>query len=195
MAAVAVAPTAEAGAVRAPGPAVLAILAAVGVAAGASSIAFALSNDSIGAEVGEPLVIASVFTWTTVAYILCGLLAWWRRPRSRFGPLMVWTGFVIYLDTLGWTTTDVSYSVGQAVDKVPPVLLIYAFLAFPSGRLSRPLDRTLVAGAFAVAIVLQLVRMVVGDFGPNNLLGYLPNADVHEAMRKVQLVTLSVCCL
>src|SRR5262245_46198898 len=105
MAAVAVAPTAEAGAVRAPGPAVLAVLAAVGVAAGASSIAFALSNDAIGAEVGEPLVIASVFTWTTVAYILCGLLAWWRRPRSRFGPLMVGTGFVLYLDTLAWTTT------------------------------------------------------------------------------------------
>src|SRR5262245_31794628 len=142
MAAVAVAPTAEA-AVSAPGRVVLAVLAVVGLAAGASSLAFALSNDSIGAELGEPLVIASLFTWTSVAYIQCGLLRWGRRPLSRFGPLMVGTGFVCYLNTLAWTTTDVSYSVGQAVDKLPPVLFIFVFLAFPSGRLSGLLDRTL----------------------------------------------------
>ena len=33
-------------------------------------------------ELGEPLVIAALWTWTTLAYILGGLLAWWRRRRA-----------------------------------------------------------------------------------------------------------------
>src|SRR4051812_27922029 len=64
-------------------------LARLGVAAGAPSVAFALTNDTIGAELGAPLVIAGLWAWTTVAYILGGMFAWWRRPGSRIGPLMI----------------------------------------------------------------------------------------------------------
>ena len=104
-----------------PGPraAVLWTLALVGIAAGISSVAFALTNDTIGAELGAPLVIAALWAWTTVAYILCGMFAWWRRPASRIGPLMIVSGFVCYVVTLSWTTSDIPYTTGQAFDKLP----------------------------------------------------------------------------
>ncbi len=180
---------------RAPRAPLLWAIALFGCAAGASSLAFALTNDAIGDELGEPLVIASLWSWTTVAYILGGLLAWSRRPDSRLGPLMIGAGAVCFLVTLSWTSNDVSYTVGQALDKLPAVLFLYVFLAFPSGRLSRRFEKLLVATAFATAILLELVRMVVGDYGPHNLLGFAPHPDAFELVRNVQLLVLSGCCL
>ena len=50
---------------RAPRAPLLWAIALFGCAAGASSLAFALTNDAIGDELGEPLVIASLWSWTT----------------------------------------------------------------------------------------------------------------------------------
>ena len=189
------APAADPEIAHAPSPSALWAIALLGFAAGASSLVFALTNDTIGGELGEPLVIASLWSWTTLAYVLCGALAWWRRPRSRFGPLMIGTGFVCYLVTLSWTTSDVSYTIGQAVDKLPPVLFLFVFLAFPSGRLTGRFERALIAAAFLTAFGLEFVRMVVGDYGTHNLLGFAPDSGVYDAVRKVQLVALSAFCL
>ena len=59
-----------------------------GLAAASASVTFALTNDAIGSELGEPLVIALLAVWITIAYVFGGLIAWSRRPASRFGPLM-----------------------------------------------------------------------------------------------------------
>jgi signal transduction histidine kinase len=182
-------------AARAPRRSVLWAIGLVGCAGGASSIAFALTNDAIGAELGEPLVIASLFCWTTLAYLLGGLLAWAQRPESRFGPLMVGAGVVCFLVTLSWTSSDVSYSVGQALDKLPAVVFLHVFLAFPSGRLHGRVEKILVAGAYATAVVLELVRMLIGDYGPHNLLGVAVYPGAFEIVRDVQLFVISGCCL
>jgi signal transduction histidine kinase len=174
---------------------VLWAIAFAGCAAGASSIAFALKNDAIGAELGEPLVIASLFCWTTLAYVLGGLLAWDQRPASRFGPLMVGAGVVCFLVTLSWTSSDFPYSVGQALDKLPAVVFLHVFLAFPSGRLSGRFEKILVAVAYVTAIALELVRMLIGDYGPHNLLGLALHPGAFEVVRDVQLLVLSGCCL
>ena len=170
-------------------------LALVGIAAGVSSVAFALTNDTIGAELGAPLVIAALWAWTTVAYILCGMFAWWRRPASRIGPLMIVSGFVCYVVTLSWTTSDIPYTTGQAFDKLPWVAFLLVFLAFPNGRLTGRFERILVVTAFVIALGLELVRMVIGDYGPNNLLGFATHRDLFVVVRRFQLIALSVCCL
>jgi signal transduction histidine kinase len=174
---------------------VLWTLALLGVAAGVSSVAFAVANDTIGEELGAPLVIAALWAWTTVAYILCGMFAWWRRPASRIGPLMIVSGFVCYLVTLSWTTSDIPYTAGQAFDKLPWVAFLLVFLAFPTGRLNGRYERSLVVAAFAIALGLELVRMIVGDYGPNNLLGFARHPDLFVAVRRFQLIALAVCCL
>jgi signal transduction histidine kinase len=109
--------------------------------------------------------------------------------------LLIVAGFVNFLSTLSWSTRDVLYTLGQALDLLPPVLFLHVFLAFPDGRLKGRFVRSFVATAYVVAIALELVRMSAGDFGPHNLLHLYSNARVEDVAWKVQLLTVSACCL
>lgn len=166
-----------------------------GLAVSAVSVTLALTNDAIGAELGEPLVIALLAVWITIAYAFGGLIAWSRRPASRFGPLMIAAGFLMAVTTLSWSTNDVAYTVGQAVDLVVPVVFLHVFLAFPDGRLHGQFERVLVGVGYVTAIVLELVRMLLGGFGPHNLLEVTVNPGAAEWVRHVQLLTVSAISL
>lgn len=170
-------------------------IALAGCAAAAYSFVSALQNPAVHAELGEPLVIALLSNWLTVSYVLCGLLAWARRPDSRFGPLMVAAGFANFISTLSWTTNDLTFTLGQALDLLPPVILMHVFLAFPTGHLRGKLERALVAGAYVAAVLLQLVRMAFGGFGQNNLLEILAHEDAALLSLRVALLTVSAFCL
>ncbi|MGH2780606.1 MAG: hypothetical protein ACRDLA_04145 [Thermoleophilaceae bacterium] len=137
-----------------------------GCAVAAISLSLALTNPAIGPELGEPLVIALLADWITIAYIFGGLVAWSRRPASRFGPLMIVAGFLMFLITLTWSENDVAYTVGQALDVVVPVLFLHVFLAFPEGRLHGRLERMLVAVGYVVAITLSWLECRWAASGP-----------------------------
>jgi signal transduction histidine kinase len=176
-------------------PAVLGLIALAGAAAAGCSLVLALTNETIGHDVGEPLVIALLSVWVTMTYILCGLLAWWHRPASRFGPLMIAAGFANFLSSLSWATNDLVFTFGQALDLLPPVLFLHVFLAFPSGRLQGRFERALVLTAYVTAIGLELVRMTFGYFGPHNLLEITENAQAAQAATRIQLALVSAYCL
>jgi hypothetical protein len=154
-----------------------------------------LTNESIGAELGEPLVIAVLADWITLSYVLGGIVVWWCRPDSRLGSLMVVAGFVSFLATLSWSSNDALFTVGQTLDVVAPVVFLHVFLAFPSGRLRGRFERLLVLISYVTAIGLELVRMLFGDFGPHNLLELAPNARATELLMQIQLVAISGFCL
>ena len=163
--------------------------------AAAYSITAALDNPLVGRDLGEPLVIALLANWITVSYILCGLFAWSRRPESRFGPLMVAAGFANFVSTLSWTTNDLTFTFGQALDLVPPVIFMHVFLAFPSGRLRGPFERAFVLSAYVAAIVLQVIRMGLGGFGPENLLEISANQSPSLLWLRIALLTMCGFCL
>ncbi len=175
-------------------PAILAVAVAGGFVA-AVALALAMTNEAIGGELGEPLVIALLADWITVAYVFGGLVAWVRRPTSRLGPLMIVAGFVMFVTTLSWSENDLAFTVGQSLDLVAPVIFLHVFLAFPDGRLHGRVEGALVVTAYAVAIVLELVRMSLGGFGPHNLLELTSRPGVEEVVRHIQLVTMSALCL
>jgi signal transduction histidine kinase len=154
-----------------------------------------MAGEGIGVELGEPLVIAVLTAFLTLSYVLCGLFVWRRRPASRFGPLMIAAGFVNFASTLVWARSDVPNTVGQAIDLVPPVLFLHAFLAFPDGRLAGRFVRVIVVTSYVTAISLQLVRMHFGEFGPHNLLEGHANPRVEAVVRPIQLTIVSVSCL
>jgi signal transduction histidine kinase len=173
----------------------LSAIGLAGVALSAVSLTLALTNDAIGVNLGEPLIIALLAVWITVAYVFGGLIAWSRRPASRFGLLMTVAGFLMFVTTLAWSTNDVTYTVGQAFDIVVPVLFLHVFLAFPDGRLHGRFERVLVGAGYMTALALELVRMVLGGFGPHNLLEVTANAGAAEVVRHVQLLTVSAICV
>ena len=109
---------------------------------------------------------------------------------------MIGAGFVCFLVTLSWTSSDVSYTVGQALDKLPAVVFLHVFLAFPTGRLSGRFERALVASR------LRDRHLGSSSSGwrsaitaPHNLLAFATEPGAFEVARDVQLLALSACCL
>jgi hypothetical protein len=147
---------------RAPRLSVLWVIALAGCAAPACSFALALGND----ELAEPGLRAALTAWITLPFIFGGLVAWWRRPDSRFGPLMVAAGLTMFLSSLQWASGTVPYTIGLAFDLFPAALLLHVFLAFPSGRLQRRLERVTVVAGYGAAVGLQLVKMLLGGPRP-----------------------------
>src|SRR5512132_2527576 len=108
---------------------------------------------------------------------------------------MIVAGFASCLTTLSWSDNDVLSTFGQALDLLAPVLFLHVFLAFPSGRLRNRFERVLVVAAYATAIGLELTRMLLGEFGPNNLLEVTSQPGLAARVRHVQLVAVSAYCL
>jgi len=167
----------------------VAAIAAAGCAAPARSVALALTSNDVD------LVQAGLLDWITVPYILAGLIAWWRRPESRLGLLMIAGGVASGLSALQLTHVDVLYTIGAAFDILPAALFLHVFLAFPEGRLRSRFERVLVGAAYTGAIGLQLVKLSLGAFGPRSLLEVSARPALASAAQHVQLLSLSAICV
>jgi signal transduction histidine kinase len=179
------------GVVRAPRASVLGAIAFAGLVAAGCSVLIALTSDHLR----EPGVHAGLQVWGILAFLLAGLVAWWRRPESRFGPLMVLAGAVWFLSSLSSATLAVPYTIGIAFDLLPAVVFLHVYLAFPSGRLERSFDRALVAVGYFTAFGLQIVGLTLGGFGADNLLEVASAPDAGLRLQRVQLVAISVLCV
>jgi signal transduction histidine kinase len=175
--------------VRRPQLWLLVAIAIAGCAAPARSVVIALTSDDV-----DP-VQAALLDWITVPYIVAGLIAWWRRPNSRLGLLMIAGGFASGLSALQLTHLDALETLGAAFDILPAALFLHVFLAFPDGRLRSQFERVLVGGAYASAIGLQLLKMSAGAFGAENLLEISARPALASATQHLQLLSLSAICL
>ena len=166
-------------------------LALAGCAAAALTFGVAFASD----HVSDALVDAALLDWIVLPYVLAGVVAWWRRPDSRFGPLMVAAGFGMFLSSLQWANWALPYTIGLAFDLLPAVLFIHVFLAFPGGRLEGRPERVLVAAGYFAAVGLQLVKMLLGGGAPDNLLGVVDELAAANTVEDVQLFALSAISL
>ena len=138
---------------------------------------------------------AALIGWIVLGYVISGAIAWWRRPDSRFGPLMVAAGFTFFLSILSWSNAAVPYTIGIFFDLVPASIYIHVYLAFPSGRLERRIERWVVTLAYAVALGPQLVGLLLGGFGPDDAIAVWDEPDAAYTLLKVQLSILAGLCL
>jgi signal transduction histidine kinase len=165
----------------------LSLLAAAGALVSALLIVLALN----GQDVDGPVLTAVLVCWLTIPYIAAGLVAWKRRPESRLGRLMVIVGFLTAINFLVWSANPALFSIGNALQFLPPALYLHLFLAFPRGNLPSRGDRWL-AGAAYGAIGLTLLRMIFGEGDSRNLLAWVDEPEVVAALRTLQRVTVSV---
>ena len=153
---------AEPGDARAPPrPIVVCGIALLGGAASAASFNLSLAGDYGRA----PYVHATIVAWITLSYVLCGLIAWWRRPDSQFGPLLIVAGFAPALSRLAHANNQALHTIGEGLRLLPPVLFLHVFLAYPSGRLVRKLDRSLVIAGYAAVFSFDVVRGLLESTG------------------------------
>jgi signal transduction histidine kinase len=92
-----------------------------------------------------------------VAWIAAGLVAAWRRPTNRIGPLMAAVGFLWFLPNLEWWHAPAPYLVVRLFGDLYLAVAVHMVLAFPSGRLASRLERGLVAAAYLDALVIANV--------------------------------------
>jgi signal transduction histidine kinase len=178
-------------AVAAPSPRLLWALALAGCVAATAAFALAYTSD----DLSEPGLQAALLDWVIVPFIAGGLIAWWRRPDTRFGPLMVAAGFATFVSSLQWASAELPYTVGLAFDLLPAPLLIHVFLAFPSGRLERRADRVVVTAAYGVAVGLQAIKMALGGVTGDNLLAVADEPAAANTVQEIQLFVLSALAL
>jgi signal transduction histidine kinase len=134
-------------------------LAALGLAAGAGSLALNFQSDVDPPFVFTPF-LGLLVGWS---FIGGGLIAWSRRadrPERRIGMLMVAVGFAWFAAGLTLVERPFVASLGSALSGFWTGLLIYLLLAYPDGRLRSRLDRLIVAAILFDTIACQLVVLL-----------------------------------
>jgi signal transduction histidine kinase len=150
-----------------------AVLALGGVAAAVIALAVATSDTR---EEVAPLSLVLGAT-TGAAFVGSGLLVRASGASQRLGTALALTGVAWYATALQLSTDAAIFTLGVALDSTYLLGIAYLLLAFPTGRLSRRLDRALIAFGVVLLSVWQLGWMVVLDSqhefgynGPDNLL-------------------------
>lgn len=164
-------------------------VALAGTVTAVGSLALGLTNEGVSG------VQVALLEWISLPYIAAGLVAWWRRPSSRLGVLMVAGGFATGLSALAFARYAGPHTFGVIFDVLPVVLFLHVYLAFPDGRLRSSLERVLVATGWMAAIGLQLVKMSLGGVGPQNLLEISSRGDAAHVVEQVQLLWIGAACV
>jgi signal transduction histidine kinase len=91
---------------------------------------------------------------TIAALLGVGLYAWFRDDKGRFGPVLFVTGVTWFFVTLSNSDDTLLYSVGRISGWVFEVVLAYALLSYPSGRLeTRGARAVVVGGALLIGLL------------------------------------------
>ena len=154
----------------------LRVIGLAGLAAGIAVAALQFSSrhvDDPWLEVSLGLVIGWSFIGT-------GLYAWWRRRASRFGVLMVATGFAWFAAGLAAADGPLLFTVGVIFGTLFFVVCGHLLLAFPSGRLHTRRERRLVAGLYALSLSGALPTLLLADIGSSDC-GECPASPVKIA--------------
>ena len=140
-------------------------IAAVGCAAAAAIFFISYRMDDPAPEVDAVIV-----TWITLSYVVCGLIAWSRRPESRFGLLMIAAAFGPLLSRLTEVDASLPQTIGEPCRLLPIVLFLHVFLAYPSGRLERRFEQVLVAVGYVAVVGSGLAATMLGSTARKSLI-------------------------
>jgi signal transduction histidine kinase len=130
---------------------------------GLIALAFTFESDhqelrAVGHPAFAPFVL--MIGWSFAG---SGLVAWRRRPSSRFGPLMLAVSLAWFAAALTAANDPLLFTIGVAIAPLWLGLFVHALLAFPDGLLpSRP-ARFVVGVYYFAVVVLQLGWLMFAD--------------------------------
>ena len=124
-------------------------------------IAFGLGAEVARLQAGWPLIWAVADLVPGLAFLVCGQIAWQRRPGNRVGPLMVAIAFAWYVGTYGAIAEPAISETAHAFQGYYDALLAWLILAYPSGRLATRSSRAVVGALFGVLAVRTVFRIAI----------------------------------
>jgi signal transduction histidine kinase len=130
-----------------------------------------------------------------LSFVGSGLVAWRRRPETWTGALMVGAGFAMFAGSLANSQSALPFTIGLVLAPLPAAMIGHLVLSFPEGRLHSTLERVVVAGAYFVVVVVQIVMLMFMGFEnvtgcpcPSNLLFVRDDMAMHSAIMSTQRV-------
>lgn len=100
----------------------------------------------------DPDAFAALSAWTVVGFVGAGLVWSIQRRANPLGGILIAAGLLAVVQTLQGTSQSLPFSVGVLFDAPVALLVWYAILAYPSGRLDRA-GRVVIGAAVAVVTV------------------------------------------
>ncbi len=144
---------------------------------------------------GVPDIQVALLQWISIPYIAAGLVAWWRRPESRMGVLMIAVGFSTGILCLQFVDDTVLWSIGASTDLFAAAAFVHVTLAYPTGRLRSTAERWLVGIAYALSIGLQVLKLMFAGFIPANGFAVTDDLDTYTIVERIQLYGISALCI
>jgi signal transduction histidine kinase len=130
----------------------------------ASGVVAALTASGPGSEyVALEATVRGLMVGTPIAV---GLYARRHAASARFGTLLIVAGFGGFLASLSESEDAWLYSAGRVAGWAVEVALMYAILAFPTGRLTARVDQALVGATVLVAVCLYLPTALLVESYP-----------------------------
>jgi signal transduction histidine kinase len=110
-------------------------------------------------------VRTTISVLTIAALLGVGLYAWYRDDKGRFGPVLFVTGITWFFVTLSNSHSSALYSVGRIAGWVFEVVLAYALLSYPMGRLeSRGARAVVIGGALLIGLLYVPTIPLTAEF-------------------------------
>ena len=137
--------------------------------------------------------LAAVTLVAALSFVGSGLVAWRRRPDVWTGALMIAAGFALFAGSLANSNSALPFTIGLVLAPLPSAIIGHLILSFPEGRLHSTLERLVVAGAYFVVFVVQIVMLMFMGFEhvtgcpcPTNLLFIRDDMALHSAIMSTQ---------
>lgn len=99
------------------------------------------------AQTIRPVTSAVIVAVTLASLLGVGLYAWGRASTERFGQILFLTGLCWFVSSFSNADGQLLYSLGRIFGWLFELMLIYALLAFPSGRIQDRAGRATVIAA------------------------------------------------
>jgi signal transduction histidine kinase len=98
-----------------------------------------------------------------LSFLLAGLIAWWRRPANRLGPLMVASGFALLLRQLRYSDDALAFTLFFLLGDLGYALVAHSALAYPSGRVTDRAERWLVRAGYTAVLAFPFAILLLHD--------------------------------
>ena len=180
----------------------MAPIAGVVVAVGGGGVLGVFGYRLLTRDDGSPwweAVPSVAISWT---FLVAGLIAWWRRPASRVGPLLLLVALALLLRKLQYSGNSTLFTFGFAIGWIYAAAFMHVVLGYPSGRVRGKLERRFMGFAWAIALLLPLAVLLVydprrsclfncsdpGRVRPESLISVTGNHALFDSLHDLQLV-------
>ncbi|WP_371030775.1 sensor histidine kinase [Pseudoclavibacter sp. JSM 162008] len=129
-------------------PALL-LIAVLAIALGGMQLA-------VGVDAPAPFWVPVAFTVVFFVWTAAGVIAWWQRPLSMVGGLLLVGAIAMFLGGVGNLGLPVLVELSTVFATLILSVTVHLLLAFPSGRLQGRLSIATVSVGYGVTLLLQI---------------------------------------